>query len=207
LCESQSQNSASPADAWYAAVEPLALLPDGRSGRRTTPSGCRKSRPSDFYRSLHRRHAVASRRGYDGRHNRRYCRRRYRRYSGRVADAAGIVDRAVQSARVRGPRRNAADAGILGRQSAGGGQKTHDRNGQKRHSSCHPFACRNKLHAPHGSVIPYPAFPFLYPGRTGKDEPKFQGARTTSSMRPHTLHRIALLWSNRAGVWRGTSST
>jgi hypothetical protein len=147
-------NSASPADARYTAVGPLALLPDGCPRRRATQSGCGKSRPFDLYRSLHRRHAVASRRGYDGRHNRRYRRRRYRRHSGRIADAAGIVDRAVQSARVRGPRRNAADAGILGRRSSGDGEKTRDRH--ERHSSCHPSAYRNKLHAPHGPVIPYP---------------------------------------------------
>jgi hypothetical protein len=192
--------SASPADVWDTAVEPLALLPDGRSGRRAMQSGCGKSRPSDLYRALQRRHAVASRRGYDGRHNRRYCRRRYRRHSGRVADAAGIVDRAVQSARIRGPRRNAADAGILGRRSSGSGQKTNDRNGQERHSSCLPSASRNKLHAPHESVIPCPDFPFLYPGRNWEGRAQVpRGENNEFQAAPYSpSYRLALVkpgWS------------
>jgi hypothetical protein len=148
-------DSASPADACNLAVEQPVFLPDGRSGRRRTGSGCRKSRSSHLDRSLHRERSVSSRRGYGRYGNRAYCGRWYRRHFGRIADAGGIADRAVKSARIRRPRRNAAHAGILGRRSPGSGQKTQDRKGQERRSADHPSARedRNKLRAFHGSVI------------------------------------------------------
>ena len=145
--------SASPADAYDLAVEQPVSLPDRRSRRRAMQSGCRKSRSSDLYRSLHRQRAVASRRGCGGRHHRSDGWRRYRWHSGGVTDAAGIVDRAVEPARIRRPRRNAADAGILGRRSSGRGQKTKDRNGEQCRSAGHPFARkdRNWLRVAHRS--------------------------------------------------------
>jgi hypothetical protein len=150
--------SASPADAWNLAVEQLVLFPDGRSGRRGTGSGCRKSRWSHLDGSLRRERSVGSRRrGYGRYGNRAYGRRRYRRHFGRIADAAGVGDRAVESARIPRSRRNAADAGILGRRSRRRGQKTKDRNGQQCRSAGHPSARedRNKLRAFHvGGPLP-----------------------------------------------------
>jgi hypothetical protein len=69
-------DSASPADAWNPVAEQPVFFPNGRSGRRATGSGCRKSRSSDLYRSLHRRRAVSHRRGCCGRHHGRDRRRR-----------------------------------------------------------------------------------------------------------------------------------
>ena len=134
------------------------MLPDGSSGRRGTGSGCRKSRWSHLDGSLRRERSVGSRgRGYGGYGNRAYGRRRYRRHSGRIADAAGVGDRAVESARIPRSRRNAAYAGILGRRSRRRGQKTQDRNGQQCRSAGHPSARedRNKLRVAHvGDPLP-----------------------------------------------------
>jgi hypothetical protein len=63
-----------------------------------------------------------------------------RRHFDRIADAARIVDRAVESARIRRPRKNAAHAGILGRRYSGSGEKTQDRNARECHSAGHPSA-------------------------------------------------------------------
>jgi hypothetical protein len=152
-------NSASPADARNLAVDHLAVdrlgsLPDGRFVR-AAGSRCRNSRSSYLDRSLHRQRPEGGRRGHRGRHNRAYGRRRYRRHPRRIADAARIVDRAVESARIRRPRRNAAHAGILGRYSRRRRQKTQHRNGQQRRSAGHPSARehRNRLRVVHGSVI------------------------------------------------------
>ena len=150
------EGSAASADARNLAVEQLVLLPDGRSGRRGTGSGCRKSRSSHLDGSLHRERSVCSRRrGYGRYGNRAYRRRRYRRHSGRIADAAGIADRAVESSGIRRSRRNAAYAGILGRRSRRRGQKTQHRNGQQCRSAGHPSARedRNKLRAFHQPAI------------------------------------------------------
>ena len=201
--------SASPADAWNPVAEQPVPLPDGRSGRRATGYGCRKSRSSDLYRTLHRQRAVSDRWG-DGRwHHRSYCRRRYRGHPGCVADAAGIVDRAVEPARIRRPRRNAADAGILGRRSCGSGQERKDRNAHQCRSAGHPYQRedRNWLRAPHESVIRCPPVPVHGNNWDAPAQVPGASSREADARRPHTLHRIALLWSNRAGVWRRTSST
>ncbi len=149
------ETSASPADAGNPAAEQPVPLPDRRPGRRATISGFRKSRSSDFYRALQRRRAVSHGRGGGGRHHRSDGRRRGRRHSGRVADAAGIVDRAVEPARIRRPRRNAAHASILSRRSRGSGQKRKDRNGERCRSANYPSARenRNKRRAFHGYLI------------------------------------------------------
>ena len=175
-------NSASPADAYSLAVEQPVLLPDGRSGRRARRSGCRKSRSSHLYRSLHRQRTVSTRRGYGGRRNGSYCWRRYRRHSGRIADAARIVDRAVQSSRIRRPRSNAAHAGILGRRSRRRSQKTQHRNGEECHSADHPSARedRNKLRAPHGSVIPCRLVRFYSREQLGSSSRSSNGAWSVS---------------------------
>jgi hypothetical protein len=122
------KDSASLADADGLAVEPPDLLALVRAGCGGTKSGCRKSRSSDLYRPLHRQRRVSGGRGYDGRPGWSYCRRRQRGNFGRIADAARIVDRAVESAHIARSRRNAAHAGILGRRCSGRGQKTHRGN-------------------------------------------------------------------------------
>ena len=150
-----ASDSASPADAWNLAVEQLVLLPDGRSGCRRTGSR-RKSRSSHLDGSLRRERSVSGRRrGYGGYGNRAYGRRRYRRHFGRIADAAGIADRAVESSRIPRSRRNAAHAGILGRRSRRHSQKTQERNGKQHRSAGHPSASedRNKARVAHQSVI------------------------------------------------------
>ena len=164
------ENSASPADAWNPAVEQLVPLPDGRARRRATQSRCRKSRSSDLYRPLHRQRAVSNRWGGGGRHHRSDGWRRDRRHPGRVADAAGIVDRAVEPARIRRPRRNAADAGILGRRSSGSGEKRKDRSAEQCGSRRRPSARedRNWLRAPHELVIPCRLVHLATAGRTWK---------------------------------------
>ena len=149
------RESASPADTWNLAVEQLVMLPDCRSGRRGTGSR-RKSRSSHLDGSLRRERSVTSRgRGYGGYVHRAYGRRRYRRHFGRIADAAGIADRAVESARIARSRRNAADAGILGRRSRRRCQKAQDRNRKQCRSAGHPSARedRNKARVAHRSVI------------------------------------------------------
>jgi hypothetical protein len=170
------RGSASPADAWNLAVEQLVLLPDGRSGRRGTGSR-RKSRSSHLDGSLRRERSVSGRRGgYGGYGNRAYGRRRYRRHFGRIADAARIADRAVESSRIPRSRRNAAHAGILGRRSRRRSQKTQDRNGQQCRSAGHPSARedRNKARVAHRSVI-LSRLVIIHDtrGRTRKAAPKF----------------------------------
>jgi hypothetical protein len=164
------ETSASPADAWNPVAEQSVPLPDGRPRRRATQSRCRKSRSPDLHRPLHRQRAVSDRWGGRGRHHRSDGRRRDRRHLGRVADAAGIVDRAVEPARIRRPRRNAADAGILGRRSSGSGEKRKDRNGEQCRSAGHPYQRqdRNWVRAPHESVIPCRLVHLATAGRTWK---------------------------------------
>jgi len=155
-CPLQQEKSASPADACNLAVEQPVVLPDSRSLRGATMFGCHNSRSSRLHRSLHRRRPGHNRCGGGGWRNRPDGRRRYRGHPGRVANAAGIVDRAVESARIRRPRRNAAYPGVLGRRSSGSCQNIQDRDAQQCHSADRRSATedRNKLRAPHGSVIP-----------------------------------------------------
>jgi hypothetical protein len=169
---SQSENSASPADAWNLPARQPALRPDGRS-RRATIAGCRKSRASHLYRSLHREGSVSSRRGHGRYGHGAYGGRRYRWHFSRIPDAARIVDRAVESARIRRSGRNAAHAGILGRRSCGSGHKTQDRNAHECRSGDWPSARedRNKLRALHQPVLLRTSDPR---GRTWKQQPKFQ---------------------------------
>jgi hypothetical protein len=150
------ETSASPADAWNPIAEQPVFFPDGRPRRRAAQSRCCKSRSSDLYRPLHRRRTISNRWGGGRRHHRSDGRRRDRRHPGRVTDAAGIVDRAVEPARIRRPRRNAADAGVLGRRCSGCGEKDQDRDGEQCRSAGHPYQGedRNWLRAPHESVIP-----------------------------------------------------
>ncbi len=205
-----SENSASPADAWNPAAEQPVLLPDGRPGRRAAQSGCRKSRPPDLYCSLHRRRAVGRRGRNGGRHHRSDGRRRDRGHPGRVADAAGIVDRAIEPARIRRPRRNPADAGVLGRRSSGRGENRKDRNGEQCRSADHPSARedRNWLRAPHQSVIPCRPVRFYSREQLASTSQGSRGSsRKADARRPHPLHRIALLWSNRAEVWGRTPAS
>jgi hypothetical protein len=164
------ENSASPADAWNPVAEQPVPLPDGRPRHRAAQSRCRKSCSSDLHRPLHRRRAVGNRREYGGRHHRRDRWRRDRRHSGRVADAAGIVDRAVEPARIRRPRRNPANAGILGRRCCGSGQDREDRNARQCRAAGHPYQGeeRNWLRAPHQSVIPCRLVHLATAGRTWK---------------------------------------
>src|ERR1700730_8438889 len=120
--------SASPADARKLVVAQPASLPDGRAGRRATGSGCRKSRSLYPHGPLHR---------------------------DRIADAARIVDRAVEPPRIGRSRRNTADAGILGRRSRSRRQKTEDCNGQARGSAC-PAAARehrDRLRVAHSVIL------------------------------------------------------
>ena len=131
-------SSTSPADAWNPAEQPV-ILPDRRSGHRAaTRSGFHKSCAFHPDRALHRECARSHRRGCAWHRNGTYGRRRDRRHSCRVADAAGIVDRAVASARIRRPRRNAADAGILGRRCCGSGQNAKHRNARQCRSADRP---------------------------------------------------------------------
>jgi hypothetical protein len=169
----QSGDSASPADAWNPVAEQSVTLPDGCLGR-AAGSGCDKSRSFDLYRSLHRERSVGGNwSGNGGRRNRSDCRRRYRRHLRRIADAAGIIDRAVESARIRWPRRNTAHAGILRRRPPGRRQKSQDRDAHKCRSGGHRCARedRNKPRVFHGSVVPCE---FVHCGRNSKQDLKFQ---------------------------------
>jgi hypothetical protein len=146
-------------------------------GRRAMRS--RYGLPCPFYprHSSHRDRSVSrGRRGEVGRRHRRDGRRRDRRHSRRVADAAGIVDRAVQSARIRRPRRNAADAGILGRRCRGSGQNTQHRNAREC-SAGDPSARENRnwLRAPHQSVIHCRLVRFMAGGKTSMQAPNSSG--------------------------------
>ncbi len=127
----ESEDSASPANAWNSVAELPATLPDRRPGGGAPGLRCRISRSSDFCRALHRRPTIAG-----GTRCGRRCdggdrRWRDRGHPGCIADAAWIVDRTVESPRIPRPRRNPADAGILGRRRSGSGHKTQHRNAQQ----------------------------------------------------------------------------
>jgi hypothetical protein len=93
---------ASPTDADHLAIELFVLRPDGRRASCALRFGCCRSRWL-----------------------------RQRRHLCRVADAARIADRTIEPSGIRGPRRNAAYAGILSSRSAGRRQNRKDGNGQQ----------------------------------------------------------------------------